>query len=122
MLPWSLNSKFKCDVNQLRQLLFDAIKSLNTKINRKSVEQSAYASPIYENLVYLELTLKRYDIAIKLCDRFIKINSDLVNLIMLKLYISTLTVQWPNTKEVKLKQFKKINPHNTILSCIGVAY
>jgi tetratricopeptide (TPR) repeat protein len=108
MLPWSLSPKFKCDLNQLRQLLFDAIKQINQKINRNSIDHHEYAIPIYENLIYLELTLKRYDIALKLCDRFIKINSNLIHLVLLKLYIS---IQLDNPKQA-FESVLEIYPSN----------
>ena len=52
---------------------------------------------IYENLIHLEISLKHGDAALQLCERFLKADSTLTNIWLLKIYIS---VNNSNLKEV----------------------
>lgn len=98
VLPWTLlNTKFISDSNQLRQMLCDAFKLLNRNKSKTQSEidniqktlQIKSSLPIYQNLISLEISLKRFDIAFKLCERVLKTDPSLVDLWLCQLNIAT---------------------------------
>lgn len=104
MLPWNLVSKFKTDANTLRQILVEPLKNVNRNKNVTIGGQTAQLTqkqivnanlPLYENLIHLEIALrkadKRFDTALKLCERLLKTDPSLVQLSLCEIYIGCLS-------------------------------
>lgn len=131
MLPWNLVSKFKTDANTLRQMLIEAFKSVscnkNVTIDGKTVQLSQKeivkaSLPLYENLIHLEITLrkadKRFDTATKLCERLLKMDPSLVQLSLCEIYIGCLCSNAKNAIEKALASF----PSDAQIAFIAAQY
>jgi hypothetical protein len=80
ILPWMFKgattsiSELKCDVEKLKNLFHEALKSMNSRLSSFFTKQKIYqfSLPLFINLINLEVANKRYEIANKFCQRLLK--------------------------------------------------
>ena len=92
-----MSSKFICDVIVIRQQFCDILQLFKkqeflidnqTKSKHTQKQLLKHGLSIYENLIHLQVFLKQYDKAIQLCERFLQTDSTLIEIWLLKIYIS----------------------------------
>lgn len=101
-----MSSKFICDVQIIRKQFCDILELFKkqeflidnqTKSKHSQKQLLKHGLAIYENLIHLQVSLKNYNAAILLCERFLKTDSSLTEIWLLKMLIS---MNSPNIKEV----------------------
>ncbi|RNA38546.1 zinc finger C3H1 domain-containing [Brachionus plicatilis] len=79
LIPWKNGSKYSCSVERLQNLFHEALRSINircpinanTSLGQKQ-EVRLYSLPLLINLIKLEVSNKRYEIASKIVERLLK--------------------------------------------------
>lgn len=79
MIPWKNGTKYACSIERLQNLFHEALRSINIRCPTNpntSLEQKQeirlYSLPLLINLINLEVSNKRYEIASKIVDRLLK--------------------------------------------------
>lgn len=79
LIPWKNGSKYLCSIERLQNLFHEALRSINircpTSSNTSLLEKQKirlYSLPLLINLINLEVSNKRYEIASKIVDRLLK--------------------------------------------------
>lgn len=78
LLPWRQQAKYSCSTEKLQKLFHEALKSINTRCpanmtSSLSAKQEIrlFSLPLFINLINLEVSNKRFEIASKFCDRLL---------------------------------------------------
>ena len=109
LLPWNFKqqkkinqSTYACSIEQIQSLFYEALKSINTRLSQSTTTTSnnkqkarLYSLPLFINLICLEISNKRDEIASKLCDRLIRSNDaeSLKELWLSQIYIQRCSVK-----------------------------
>ena len=134
VLPWMFKGsssigELKCDVEKLKNLFHEALKSMNSRLSSFFTKQKIYqySLPLFINLIILEVANKRFDIANKFCQRLLK-SSDTE---MLKeLWLSLIFIQQSHLQHLHNNVSKNltgtsnsvesVNMENTITSSLNM--
>ena len=109
LLPWNFKqqkkinqSTYACSIEQIQSLFYEALKSINTRLSQSTTTTSnnkqkarLYSLPLFINLICLEISNKRNEIASKLCDRLLRSNDaeSLKELWLSQIYIQRCSVK-----------------------------
>ncbi len=93
LLPW--NQNYSCPIEKLQGLFYEAMKSINNRLATLGTSGSVkkltrlISVPLFINLITLEISNKRHEVAGKLCDRLLKSSEaqDLRELWISQIYI-----------------------------------
>lgn len=79
LIPWKNGSKYLCSIERLQNLFHESLRSINircpTSSNTSLIEKQKirlFSLPLLINLINLEVSNKRYEIASKIVDRLLK--------------------------------------------------
>lgn len=80
MLPWKQQSKYSCSIEKLKTMFHEALKSINVRCPANPAtslvvrqEIRLYSLPLFINLINLEVSCKRFEVASKICDRLLQL-------------------------------------------------
>jgi len=93
LLPW--NQNYSCTIDKIQNLFYDALKSINNRLAILGTSSSVkkltrrISVPLFINLITLEMSNKRHEVAAKLCERLLKSSEaeDLKELWISQIYI-----------------------------------
>jgi len=92
ILPW--HTSFTCSKENLQSLFYEALKSVNMRVSKQiqnALNNNRLISvPLFLNLICLEISNKRHEVAFKLCERLLKSNDAQM---LKELWISQIYIQ-----------------------------
>ncbi len=140
LLPWNFKNqaknsnisqvKYECSIEYLQSLFYEALKAINTRLNQSLKQKARLISlPLYINLICLEISNKRHDIAAKLCERLLKSNDAefMKELWISHIYIQTCSIKADNQEtndsiENSIKASIKMFPLDAQIVYVSVQY
>lgn len=79
LIPWKHGLKYSCSIEKIQNLFHEALRGINTRCPANSTtslkvkqEIRLFSLPLFLNLINLEVSNKRYEIASKIIDRLLK--------------------------------------------------
>ena len=72
LLPWT--HPLHCSIDLLQSMFYEALKAINTRTSPTACKQTTrlISLPLFINLIALEISNKRQEVAAKLCERLLK--------------------------------------------------
>ncbi len=131
LLPWNFN--YECSIEKIQSLFYEALKAVNNRVassgnsNAANKELARLISlPLFINLITLEISNKRHEVAGKLCERLLK-SSDAE--ILKELWISQIFIQRSQSSEVPnslieatIKSALRIFPMDSQITFVSAQY
>jgi len=130
LLPWNFN--YECSIEKIQSLFYEALKAINNRVCTTGTSTAnkqlarLISLPLFINLITLEISNKRHEVAAKLCERLLK-SSDAE--ILRELWISQIfiyrsqSVESPNSSiESTIKSALKIFPMDAQITFVSAQY